>query len=67
MKLLLESKLGDDICSEITAERIQSFVVVSIKEKKLYKDLNNACYKMTKEQLSDFIGGLLHLQSKLRK
>lgn len=52
---------------DLSIEKNDNDVLVSIESLDYSQNqLNIICYRLSKEQLKDFIGALLHIQSKLK-
>ena len=68
MKLSLSTKVSEEASSLLSVEIINNFISLSISnEDCVSKEYINSIIHLDKKQLSDLIGGLLHLQSKLRR
>jgi len=58
---------GEKNFTEITVSKIESGAFISITQTFLGIKEEQGIHFLSKESLSDFIGALLHVQSKLRK
>ena len=65
MRILFEDASGE--ARTMTSEIVEREVVFTLRKDLNDKEFNQVSFSMPKEQLSDFIGGLLHLQQKLNK
>lgn len=69
MKVVFEDLLTGNKKTDLVIETRDNLIDISINYNDLIAEINNNYLKhtLTKEELKDFIGALLHIQSKMRK
>ncbi len=68
MKLVQENSLNQDTSSVLSIEKIDEKVIIIIENNDFVIDKENKGIQiLSKSELSNLIGGLLHIQSKFRK
>ena len=66
MEVKFENKISEDLSTELSISKIQGGVFISISTKEVDCEPIENTHFLSKKELSDYIGILLHIQSKLR-
>ena len=67
MEIKFQTEVNEDYQTEVAINKIESGIFLTIRDIEEDKLVNTMTHFLSKEDLKDFIGALLHVQSKLRQ
>lgn len=66
MEVKFENKISENLSTELSVSKIENGVFISLSTLQIEEPTIENSHFLTKKELSDFIGILLHIQSKIR-